>query len=233
MLPRLFVKVRRKEPAGFVWQQGVDADGCFAEEVIGDDDICYREELLRLPFDFLPLLREACIDGIPVFNGRRRISGASVLVLKADSMDIFSAAKEASKQRDPLYGALFGVDGWRGSPNLGCGFRNSLSRRVFSSLRRLFSCSSDSVRFSVITTMLHLAENQHFLVVLLNSRKHHGGIYREATGVDQGLKRELPFCRRRLQRSRHCASSFTLLFAPVCGGRYPWIFSLTAIREQS
>src|SRR5579863_6589209 len=45
---RRLVRVCREKPARFIWQESVYADGFFAQEVILDDGVGQRKELLGL-----------------------------------------------------------------------------------------------------------------------------------------------------------------------------------------
>ena len=74
ILPRLLVEVCREKPARFVGQEGIHANGFLAQEVVLDDGVGQREELPCLLVDFLPILRTASVDGLPVLYGRRHIS---------------------------------------------------------------------------------------------------------------------------------------------------------------
>src|SRR5207247_1853942 len=67
------------------------------------------------------ILRTAFVDGLPVLNHRRHVSVAAISILPSPCVDIFSPAKQASKQRDSLSGPLLLVHrrrrfdgfGWR------------------------------------------------------------------------------------------------------------------------
>ena len=113
ILPSLLVEVCREKPARFVGQEGIHANGFLAQEVVLDDGVGQREELPCLLVDFLPLLRAAFVDRLPVLYGRRHISRPAVGILPSPRVDIFSPAKQASKQRDSLSGALLLVHRWR------------------------------------------------------------------------------------------------------------------------
>jgi len=69
-------------------------------ETISNDLIGQRQERARLAFDLLALGLRSSANGIPIFDARRRISGAAILAFPTHGVDIISAAKEAAKQRD-------------------------------------------------------------------------------------------------------------------------------------
>ena len=106
ILPSHFVEVCREEPARFIWQERVHADSFLAQEVVLDDGVGQRDELLCLPVDFLPLLRAASVDSLPVLYNHRHISVSAIIILPSPCVDIFSPAKQASKERDSLSGSL-------------------------------------------------------------------------------------------------------------------------------
>src|SRR6266481_3894411 len=112
ILPSLLVEVCREKPARFVEQEGVPANGFVTQEVVLDDRVGHREELPCLLVDFLPLLRAAFVDSLPVLYGRRHISRPAVVILPSTCVDIFSPAKQASKQRDSFSRALLLIH-WR------------------------------------------------------------------------------------------------------------------------
>src|SRR6266567_4619945 len=74
ILPSLLVEICREKPARFVGQEGVQAHGFLAQEVVLDDGVGNRQELPCLLVDFLPLLRAALVDSPPVLYSRRHIS---------------------------------------------------------------------------------------------------------------------------------------------------------------
>jgi hypothetical protein len=113
ILPRRLVKVCREKPARFIWQESVYADGYLAQKVVLDDGVGQRKELPGLLVDFLSILPAAFVDGLPVLYDHRHISVSAISILPSPSVDIFSPAKHASKQRDPLSGALLLVHRWR------------------------------------------------------------------------------------------------------------------------
>jgi len=128
ILPRRLVAVCREKPARFIWQESVHADGLLAQEVVLDDGVGQRKELPGLLVDFLSILRAAFVDGLPVLYDRRHISVPAISILPSPSVDIFSPAKQASKQRDPLSGALLLVHRWRRLD--GFGWRWILCRKL-------------------------------------------------------------------------------------------------------
>src|SRR5271157_3872625 len=128
ILPRLLVEVCREKPARFVRQEGIYANGFLAQEVVLDDGVGHREELPCLLVDFLPLLRAAFVNGLPVLYGRRHISRPAVVILPSPCVDIFSPAKQASKQRDSFSGTLLLVHRWRRLD--GFGWRPILWRKL-------------------------------------------------------------------------------------------------------
>ena len=97
ILPRLLVEVRREEPARFVRQQGVHADGLLAQEVVLDGGVGQRDELSCLLIDFLPLLRAASVDRFPVLHSHRHVTMSAIGILPSPRVDIFSPAKQVSK----------------------------------------------------------------------------------------------------------------------------------------
>jgi hypothetical protein len=74
-----------------------------------DDGVGQRKELPGLLVDLLSILRSAFVDGLPVLYDRWHISVPAISILPSPSVDIFSPAKQASKQSDPLSGALLFV----------------------------------------------------------------------------------------------------------------------------
>src|SRR6266567_1214576 len=74
ILPSLLVEIRREKPARFVGQEGVQAHGFLAQEVVLDDGVGNRKKLPCFLVDFLPLLRAALVDSPPVLYSRRHIS---------------------------------------------------------------------------------------------------------------------------------------------------------------
>ena len=78
-------------------------------------------ELSCLLVDFLPLLWAASVDGFPVLYDHRHVAVPAIIVLPSPCVDVFSSAKQASKQSDPLSGAVLLVHrsrrlnrfGWR------------------------------------------------------------------------------------------------------------------------
>ena len=121
ILPSRLVEICREKPARFVRQEGVHANGFLTQQVVLDDCVGQRKELPGLLVDFLSILRPAFVDGLPVLYDRRHISVPAINILPSPSVDIFSPAKQASKQCDPLSGALLLVHrrrrldrfGWR------------------------------------------------------------------------------------------------------------------------
>jgi hypothetical protein len=97
ILPSLLVEVCREKPARFVGQQRIHANGVLAQEVVLDDGVGHREELPCLLVDFLPLLRAALVDRLPVPYGSRHISRPAIVILPSPCVDIFSPPKQASK----------------------------------------------------------------------------------------------------------------------------------------
>jgi hypothetical protein len=76
------------------------------QEVALNDGVGQREELACLLVDFLPILRTAFVDGFPVLYHHRHISVPAISTLPSPYVDIFSPAKQASKQRESLSGSL-------------------------------------------------------------------------------------------------------------------------------
>jgi hypothetical protein len=81
--------------------------------MILDDGVGEGKELPGLLVDFLSIFRAAFVDGLSVLYDHRHISVAAISILPSPRVDIFSSAKQASKQRDPLSGALLLVHRWR------------------------------------------------------------------------------------------------------------------------
>jgi hypothetical protein len=52
-------------------------------------------------------------NGLPILYDRRHISVPAISIFPSPTIDIFSPAEQASKQRDPLSGALLLVHRWR------------------------------------------------------------------------------------------------------------------------
>ena len=65
-----------------------------------------RDELSCLLVDFLPLLRAAFVDSFPVLHDHRHISVSAIIILPSPRVDIFSPAKQASKECDSLSGTF-------------------------------------------------------------------------------------------------------------------------------
>jgi hypothetical protein len=126
--PSLPVEVYREKPARLVGQERIHADGLLAQEVVLDDGVSHGEEPSCLLVDFLPLLGTASVDSLPILHGCRRISRPAVVLLPSPCVDIFSTAKEASKQRDSLSGTLILVRRLR-RPD-GFGWRRILWRKL-------------------------------------------------------------------------------------------------------
>src|SRR5262249_33050238 len=98
----------------------VHANGFLTQQVVLDDGVGQRKEPPGLLVDFLPILRTAFVDGLPVLYDRRHISVPAIGILPSPRVDIFSPAEEASKQRDSLSGPLLLIHRWR---RLGFGWR--------------------------------------------------------------------------------------------------------------
>jgi len=113
IFPSLLVEVHRKKPARFLGQERIHANDLLAQEVVFDDGIGDRKEFPCLLVDFLPLLRAALVDGLPVPYGRRYISVLAFSVLPSPCIHILSPTKQASKQRNSLSGAFLLVHWWR------------------------------------------------------------------------------------------------------------------------
>src|SRR4051812_47648317 len=129
ILPGLLVKVCRKKPACFVWQERVHADGLLAQEVALDDSVGQRDELPCLLVDFLTILRAASVDRFPVLDDHRHVSMPAIVILPSPCVDIFSPAKQASKKRDSLSGPLLLVHRCRCFDDLS--WRGNLRRRLW------------------------------------------------------------------------------------------------------
>ena len=116
------------EPAGFVGQESVYADGFLAQKVVLDDGVGQRKEPPGLLVDFLSILRAAFVDGLPVLYDRRHISVPAIITLPSPSVDIFSPAEQVSKQRDSFSGPLLFIHRWRRFD--GFGWRWILCRKL-------------------------------------------------------------------------------------------------------
>src|SRR5208337_3636931 len=121
ILPRRLVEVCREKPARFVWQERVHADGFLAQEVVLDDGVGKWNKLPCLLVDFLPLLRAASVDSLPVLYDHRRISVSAIIIFPSSCVNIFSSAKQASEQCDSLSGTFLLVH--RGCRLNGFGWR--------------------------------------------------------------------------------------------------------------
>src|ERR1017187_6678103 len=57
--PCLLIEIHSEEPAGFVWKEGINANGFFPKEMILNHHVAQWEGFPCIPIDLLPILRPA------------------------------------------------------------------------------------------------------------------------------------------------------------------------------
>src|SRR6266576_3700314 len=99
---RLLVKIHSEKPTGFVWEERVDPDGLLPSEVIADCAIGERLKRSSLPCNLLSFFRSCRVNRAPVHDTSGRIARLATLSFPAYRINVFSAAKQASKKRNLL-----------------------------------------------------------------------------------------------------------------------------------